>query len=206
MSLLQWLDQIDKICFALIHNDSDSPFLDIFIPILRNPYTWIPLYVFMLYYSLRKGGKKAWIFVGLSVLTIAFTDSITSSLLKPLFDRPRPCFDPDLQLIMRKLVDCGGVYSMPSSHAANHFGLAAFWYWSIKSMTGKKWKWLWIWAVAICYAQVYVGKHYPFDTVAGALFGYTSGTLISKLFIHWYSLVKRTRELFYPSISGHAGI
>src|SRR5689334_3487945 len=153
MSLLQWLDHIDKICFALIHNDSDSSFLDFIIPILRNPYTWIPLYLYMFYYAFKKGGKKTWVFIGLSVLTVAFTDSIASSVLKPLFDRPRPCYDTDLQLIMRKLVDCGGVYSMPSSHAANHFGLAAFWYWSIKSLTRKKWKWLWVWASAICYAQ-----------------------------------------------------
>src|SRR5689334_6032953 len=99
MPLLQWLDDIDKICFVLIHNDSDSLFLNTFIPILRNPYTWAPLYVFMLYYSVKKGEKKAWLFVGLSVLTFAFTDSITSSVLKPLFERPRPCYDPGLQLI-----------------------------------------------------------------------------------------------------------
>jgi undecaprenyl-diphosphatase len=206
MSLLQWLDHIDKICLALIHNDSDSSFLDTVIPILRNPYTWVPLYVFMLYYSIKKGGKKTWIFVGLSVLTFAFTDSITSDILKPLFDRPRPCYDPGLQLIMRKLVDCGGIYSMPSSHAANHVGLAAFWYWSVRSVTGKKWKWLWIWAAAICYAQIYVGKHYPFDIVIGALFGYVSGTLVAQIFIHWFSLVKRVHSIFSPPISGQAGI
>jgi len=207
MSLIQWLDQIDKICFALIHNDSDSSFLDTIIPILRNPYTWLPLYVFMLYYAFKTGGgKKTWVFVGLSAITFAFTDSITSAVLKPLFERPRPCYDPDLQLIMRKLVDCGSIYSMPSSHAAIHFGIAAFWCWSIKSMTGKKWIWLWIWAAAVCYAQVYVGKHYPFDIAAGALLGYVGGTLISKIFIHWYSLVKRAREIFNPTISGHAGI
>jgi undecaprenyl-diphosphatase len=95
---------------------------------------------------------------------------------------------------------------MPSSHAANHFGLAAFWYWSIKSMTGRKWKWLSLWAAAVCYAQIYVCKHYPFDIAAGALFGYVSGMLTSKIYIHWVSIVKRARDIFYHIISGHAGI
>ena len=79
-------------------------------------------------------------------------------------------------------MDCGGRYSMPSSHAANHMGLAAFWYGSIAVITGRKWTWLWYWALAIGYAQIYVGKHYPFDVLAGSLLGYIIGTLLAKLF------------------------
>jgi len=54
-------------------------------------------------------------------------------------------------------------------------------------MTGKKWGWLWIWAIAICYAQVYVGKHYPFDILAGALTGYITGMGMSRLFLFWWN-------------------
>ena len=182
MSLLKVLERLDKVMFTVIHNDSDASRLDGFMLVIRNPIVWIPLYAFLLYYSIRKAGARAWKFIVLSVLTFAITDSVSASLLKPFFARPRPCHDPELQPFLRNILACGGLYSFPSSHAANHFGLAAFWYWALWIMTGKKWPVLWIWAAFICYAQVYTGKHYPSDIAAGALLGYTTGLLMAKVF------------------------
>jgi membrane-associated phospholipid phosphatase len=187
MSLLKWLDHIDKVLFVLINHDTDHAFLDKVMLVLRDPLTWIPLYVFMLYYAILKGRSKAWSFILLSVLTVAITDSLTAQILKPLFGRLRPCYDPELSSVVRGLVDCGGLFSMPSNHAANHFGLAAFWYFSIRKMNGKKWNWLWVWAAAICYAQIYVGKHYPFDILVGAFTGFITGLSMSRLFVYWVS-------------------
>lgn len=200
MSLLQWLDHLDKTLFVLIQHDSDHSVLDPIMLLLRDPLTWIPLYAFMLFFAFRAGKKsakagadgqsvegnsKAWAFILLSVLTFAITDSVTAQLLKPLFGRLRPCHDPEMQPYLRALVDCGGLYSMPSNHAANHFGLAAFWFFAIREMTGKRWRWLWFWATIICYAQVYVGKHYPFDVLAGSIFGTLTGLGMSRLFVYW---------------------
>jgi membrane-associated phospholipid phosphatase len=196
MSLLNWLDHLDKILFVLIQHDSDSAILDKIMPVLREPLTWIPLYAFMLYYSIRQGRNKALPFIVLTVLTFAITDTITAQLLKPMFGRLRPCHDPELQSYLRGLVDCGGLYSMPSNHAANHFGLAAFWYFSIREMNGKKWHWLWLWAAAICYAQIYVGKHYPFDILAGAVFGLLTAMGTFRLFVYWEHR-QRSRPPFF---------
>ncbi|MEO6136031.1 MAG: hypothetical protein ABIP35_12815, partial [Ginsengibacter sp.] len=33
-----------------------------------------------------------------------------------------------------------------------------------------------------CYAQVYVGKHFPSDIAAGALLGIITGTILAKVF------------------------
>jgi membrane-associated phospholipid phosphatase len=210
MSLLKWLDHLDKTLFVLISHDSDHSVLDVILPFFRDPLTWIPLYAFMVFYVFRVGktranvegremagvfvnsaargaerGSWAWAFILLSVLTFAITDSVTAQLLKPAFARLRPCHDPEMQPYLRALVDCGGLYSMPSNHAANHFGLAAFWFYSIRQMTGRKWRWLWVWAAVICYAQVYVGKHYPFDVLVGAIFGTLTGLGMSRLFAFW---------------------
>jgi membrane-associated phospholipid phosphatase len=185
MSLLQWLDHLDKMLLVLIQHDSDHALLDPIMSALRDPLTWIPFYIFMAWYAFRAGKNKAWAFVILSVLTFAITDSLTAQVLKPLFGRLRPCHDPEMQSLLRGLIDCGGLYSMPSNHAANHFALATFWYLAIRSMNGKKWAWLWIWAAVICYAQVYVGKHYPFDVLAGCLFGSLVGLGTSRIFIFW---------------------
>lgn len=185
MPLLQWLQNVDRILFVLIQHDSDAAMLDRLMPVLREPLTWIPFYALMMYYAFRTGRQKAWAFILLTVVTFALTDSLTAQLLKPLFARPRPCHDPGLQPFLRGIVDCGGLYSMPSNHAANHFGLASFWYFAIRMMNGRRWVWLWFWAAAICYAQVYVGKHYPSDVLVGALFGTLTGFGMSRLFRYW---------------------
>jgi membrane-associated phospholipid phosphatase len=198
MQVLQWLDHLDKIIFVLINHDSDHYVLDNLMLILRNPYSWVPLYCFLLWYILKKRKSDAWPFIFLSILTFAITDSVSASVLKPFFERPRPCSDPLFHGMVRNLVDCGGYYSFPSSHAANHFGLATFWYWSIWQMTGKKWKWLWIWALLIGYAQIYVGKHYPFDIAAGAIFGWMIGILSVRVFSRWAFPFGREKQNRYP--------
>ena len=184
MSFFEWLDHIDKVLFTLIQHDSDHAVLDAVAPVLRDPYTWIPFYVFMLYYSLRYAKGQAWTFIVLSLLTFAITDSLTAQIMKPFFGRLRPCHEPDMAQTIRMLVDCGGLYSMPSSHAANHFGLAAFWYFAIRTMGGRKWWGLYVWAAAICYAQIYVGKHYPFDILVGSCTGWLTGYGLSRIFTY----------------------
>jgi undecaprenyl-diphosphatase len=190
MPLLKWLDHVDRSIFRTIQQGS-SPFLDWLLPWLREPLVWIPVYAFMFFYAFRVGRgaradrKTAFLFIVLSVVTVALTDSITAQVLKPLFGRLRPCHDPEMQTLLHHLVSCGGLYSMPSNHAANHFGLAAFWFFAIRSINGSKWYWLWLWAAIVCYAQVYVGKHYPFDVLVGAVFGTLLGWGLSRLFIYW---------------------
>jgi undecaprenyl-diphosphatase len=74
---------------------------------------------------------------------------------------------------------CSGSYSFVSNHAANHFGIATFAFLTFKG-TFKKWMYLaYIWAFFIAYAQVYVGVHYPFDTLGGAVLGVLAGLLTS---------------------------
>ncbi|MBS1605775.1 MAG: phosphoesterase, partial [Bacteroidetes bacterium] len=101
MSLLDWLDHLDKSLFVLIQHDSDHSIMDTVMPLLRDPYTWIPLYVFMLCYIIFKSKNKAVLFVLLSVLTFAITDSLAAQVLKPLFGRLRPCHDPGMQQLVR---------------------------------------------------------------------------------------------------------
>jgi len=54
---------------------------------------------------------------------------------------------------------------------------------TLKQYIGK-WKWLFIaWAAIISYAQVYVGVHYPFDILCGALIGSGIGYTVAKFFL-----------------------
>jgi membrane-associated phospholipid phosphatase len=181
MSFIEFLKRLDKIFLLLINHDSSYRYLDTIMLIARNPLTWIPLYLFMAWYFFKKAGSRAWRLILFSLINVAVTDSV-STLLKNMFERARPCYNAEIVGLVRHLVDCGGEYSFPSSHAANHFGLATFWFWCILKLSGREWNWLWIWAALICYAQIYVGKHFPSDIVAGTLLGVLAGTAMAKIF------------------------
>lgn len=185
MNFLDWLDTIDKSLFTLIHAEGAVPELDWFMMMLRNALTWIPLYAFMGYWIITRAKKHAWQFILLTLIVFGITDYSSASIFKPLFSRLRPCYDEELLPIIRGLVGCGGPNALPSSHAANHFGLAAFWYPVVFRLSGKKWRWLWAWAFIISYAQVYVGKHYPLDILAGAVLGFIVGTIFAMIFNYW---------------------
>jgi membrane-associated phospholipid phosphatase len=185
MEIFQWFDAIDKTLFTLINSDGALPAIDGVMKGLRNALVWIPLYAFILYWIFRNGKKYAWQFVLLTIITFAITDYTSASILKPALSRVRPCYDPGLQDVIRNLVGCGGQFSFPSTHASNHFGLAAFWFYSIYLIKGRKWYWLWAWALVIGYAQVYVGKHYPLDIIGGGMFGYVVGTISAIVFERW---------------------
>jgi undecaprenyl-diphosphatase len=91
-------------------------------------------------------------------------------------------------------VPCGSGLSFPSSHAANHFSISVFtgvtlgWY--------KKWIWPAViaWAALVCYAQVYVGLHYPLDVFSGALLGALTGAATGKFFNRRFGLVNKPED------------
>jgi undecaprenyl-diphosphatase len=114
-----------------------------------------------------KRGRTAGI---LLILLVAFSDQLNSSLLKALFQRPRPCHLVDgIPAVehVRLLVDCGGGYSFPSSHAVNNFAAA-----TLLSFFYRRWRWaFFLFAALMALSRPYVGAHYPSDIVAGAMVG-----------------------------------
>jgi membrane-associated phospholipid phosphatase len=181
--LVQW----DQSLFIKINGDWSNTVFDSLMPFLRNSLHWIPLYLFVLVFVLVNFKIKGLWWVVFFLSTVALTDMTGTYVFKHAFERLRPCSDPDFASHVRLLLkQCAGGYSFTSNHAANHFGMAAFFFITFRHML-KKWAWIAIfWAAAICYAQVYVGVHYPLDVFVGALlglaFGITTGTLFNKRF------------------------
>jgi membrane-associated phospholipid phosphatase len=180
MDILTLLQQADEYLYTWVNGHLSASWLDGFMQLLRHPYTWIPFYAFLLYWFYKNCRGWFWPILLFSIVTFALTDYISASVLKPYLGRIRPCYNTDLDI--RSVIGCGGRYSLPSSHASNHFGLASFWFITIASLTGRKWYWLFGWAFVICYAQVYVGVHYPGDVLFGALFGTLTGMTTARLF------------------------
>ncbi|TAL41866.1 MAG: phosphatase PAP2 family protein [Chitinophagaceae bacterium] len=183
LSLLQKLELWDKWLFVKINSQMTNPFLDNIMPYLRNSFYWAPLYLFLLLFAVLNFKGRGWWWVVLFLCTVSMTDIISSRVFKEVFERLRPCQDPDFYTYVRLLVNrCSAGYSFTSSHAANHFGMATFFFFTARHLIGK-WAWLaFFWAAAISYAQIYVGVHYPFDVLGGALLGVVFGLFMGMFF------------------------
>lgn len=168
--------------FSKINGEWHTRFFDWFFPLMRNQYTWAPLYLFAVVFILQHFKWKGFLWICFFLITFAITDMSSSAIIKPLAGRLRPCADPLLADVVRSLVGCGGRLSFPSSHASNHFGIAMFSFQTLLFIP-LQWRWLlFLWALVICYAQVYVGVHFPVDIICGTLLGCTAGYMTGYVF------------------------
>jgi len=164
---------IDHQLFDFINQSLAHPVLDVILPVYREKTTWIPLYLVMVFLLYRSYGWKRTLWLLLCIAgTLAVADQLAATVLKPWIGRLRPCAEPSVADHARMLVNCGGKFSFPSNHAVNHFALA-----TVLSLTwlrahARAWRIaIYLWAASIALAQVYVGKHYPGDVLAGAVLG-----------------------------------
>jgi membrane-associated phospholipid phosphatase len=165
------LQNIDQQLFFFINHTLHVGFLDDFMPYWRSMYFWVPLYVFFISYLTVNIGKKGWVLLLALVLTVGVADIFSSRLIKKTVARARPCNNNEIKDKVKLLVPCGGGYSFTSSHATNHFTAAIFLFFTFLK-NNKKMKWVLVgWAASIAFGQVYVGVHYPFDVLCGAILG-----------------------------------
>lgn len=196
--MLTTLQNWDRWLFTKINHDWTNGFLDYIFPVWREGITWVPLYIFLLILIMINFGKKAWPWIIGFIVTVSLTDQISSHIFKPLVNRLRPCHDlllaDDIRLLLKY---CSDSRSFTSSHAANHFGLAFFIYYTLKPYF-KKWSYLFfVWAATVSYGQVYIGVHYPTDVICGGIVGSITGYLTSWLFNKRFGLT----EIDHPSNS-----
>lgn len=170
MSIINSLITLDHELFIFINKGLASKWGDIVFPVLRNKLTWIPLYIFTLLYLYKKYNNRSIIYILLLLFAFAISDYVNHNFIKTFFARIRPCHQTDLSV--RLVLDyCRSGFSFPSNHAANHMALAiSICLSGIAQNTLSRLSWI-IWAVAIGFAQIYVGIHYPADILSGFIFG-----------------------------------
>jgi undecaprenyl-diphosphatase len=164
--VMSGLEQLDLTILDWINPDQARPVLDSF-------FTW-----------LSKPPQRVWIFAGAAIallawkreralvalvtlgIAIALADQISASVLKPLFDRVRPCFaHPDVvRLVLEKQARSD---SMPSSHAANNFA-AVMVFWNLHRSLGIAMLGV---AILVSISRAYLGVHYPGDLLVGGALG-----------------------------------
>ena len=183
MNLPDKLIELDRVLFTNINGKWHIPILDEFLPFMREPMVWVPLYFFLIVFTVANFKQRGIYWVLCFAITMILSDYISSTLIKQLVMRQRPCTDPSLISNIRLLVNaCPGNPGFPSSHAVNHFAASIFILTTFKRTVSKWSALLLVWAFMISYAQVYVGVHFPFDVTCGAIMGCLFGYWPAKLF------------------------
>ncbi len=185
--MIELITKWDEAAFLWL-NSFHNETLDPIVLQLTQTISWIPLYLLLLYQIYRIDPKNtAWILGGV-MLTILLADQVSSGLMKPYFERLRPCHDPRWEGMLHLYGRCGGLYGFVSSHAANTFGLATF----LTLKLGKKQRaiaWLFLYALVVSYTRIYLGVHYPLDVFFGALVG------VLAAYFSWLCVVVLKRKI-----------
>ena len=111
--------------------------------------------------------KRYLVVLAMLICVLTVTDAFCYQILKPYFDRFRPCYVLDTVRLVPP--GCGGKWSFPSNHAANAM---AIWvvlqhYFQIAWL---KWLGLFL-AIIVGISRIYLGVHYPFDVLMGFIIG-----------------------------------
>ena len=157
--------------------------MDTMMEIVSGTLMWIPLYIFILLWALRKyGWRSALAYLVCLVLAIGLADMLCgifkhTGLLKDVWEsfpvRHRPMFDSAVRDLAHVPSYAHGPYGTVSAHAATVVALA----WVSGLMIRRKW-YDWLIAVVvllICYSRIYLACHFPMDILLGSIVGTITG-------------------------------
>ena len=180
--MLEKLDLLDRALF-LFFNGLHSPVWDQIMYWVSGKYSWLPLYILIAGYLVYRFRWKSIIIILLVVVLITMSDWTSVHLFKNVFQRPRPCHNPDISHLVHLVNNhCGGKYGFVSSHAANVFAVVGY---TVPIIRNRYYTiGIILWAILVSYSRIYLGVHYPGDVLGGAVLGVLVG-----FFVYWIYLL-----------------
>lgn len=183
---MQTLVDIDRTLLAFF-NGSESLYVDNLAVALTSGFTWIPLYLSLLYVVIKNSEtmKQIMLVIGCVCLCIILSDGLADFIMKPMIGRFRPSQDP----LLKYAVDVvngtrGTLYGFFSAHASNTFCIAVFF--SLLVRNSKFVTAMIAWSLVNCWTRMYLGLHYPGDILAGLLWGGMVGAFVYFVYIKAY--------------------
>ena len=174
--MLEHIENIDREITIIINNLSHD-YLDYIMIFLSNKYVWIPLYIYLIFLLWKYDKKNFTINIVLCSGSVIVADFITSSIMKPYFERLRPCQNNSMLDLINIVSGCGKKFSFASSHASTTFSLATIFFY----ITRGDIKLLFLWSLLIGYSRIYLGVHYFLDVIIGFLVGFLTSMVIYRI-------------------------
>jgi undecaprenyl-diphosphatase len=179
--MFEALNHIDTSLFLFL-NGQHSPFWDVVMWWASDKFIWIPLYILVLWFLIKQNTGKVSLLLLTIVLLVLVSDQC-ANFSKFIFARLRPSQDPSLEGMIHLLYNYkGGAYGFYSAHASSSFAVTVF----VLRLTRQKYKWLFpvmlLYALLVSYSRIYLGVHYPFDVLTGAVIGSLIGYVMSRFF------------------------
>ena len=186
--MLDRIKQIDTELLIFLNNLGNKSWDPLWVSI-TDKFTFLPLFILIIFFLFKKNGTKGLLVILLFIsVLILFTDQFTN-VVKDFTQRLRPCRLDELQGLLRDIDIRCGKYGFFSAHAANSISVTIFIINCVDESVKKFLKpVLILWVMIFSYSRIYLGVHYPFDTVFGLSFGIFSGFLFKYLYNYFISV------------------
>ena len=153
---------------------------------------WLPLYLFFLFFMIRKYKWNTLIILVFAALMILASDQL-SDLVKDTVQRLRPSNQPGLMVHIVEAYK-GGTFGFYSAHATNTSCVVMF----LIILLGREYPYVYIpailWSLLISYTRIYLGVHYPGDIFAGWIAGSLIGYLFAKTALKVIVMMERKKQ------------
>lgn len=195
--MIEWLYSADVAIYLFLNRTLATSAGDMLWPLITDydkqwPMRFVLIGIWL--WLMIKGGKRGRTAALLLIPLIVISDQVSSSLIKSLVGRVRPCHVLPLDQI-HLLVGCGSGLSFPSSHAVNNFGVATMF--SLYYPRARAW--LFAAASLVAISRVFVGVHYPSDVLGGAVIGMC---VAWSVVTGWQAVARRYLPVLYVQRSG----
>ena len=167
--MIDFLLNIDLQFLLFINQVLSNPIFDLIMPMLDDVKNWIPFILALWIYLMYSDVENRYRLLILIPLVILIGDQL-GRYIKHMELRDRPWFA--LGDMINHLGGSGGKhYSFPSNHALNTAAITVV----FSSMYREYSRYFIMYLFVIMFSRVYLGVHYPMDTIVGACIGLLVG-------------------------------
>ena len=186
--MLDRIKQIDTELLIFLNNLGNKSWDPMWV-LITDKFTFLPLFILIIFFLFKKNGTKGLLVILLLIsVLVLFTDQFTN-VVKDFTQRLRPCRLDDLEGLLREIDITCGKYGFFSAHAANSVSVTIFIINCVDESVKKVLKPVLIfWVIIFSYSRIYLGVHYPLDTIFGLSFGIFSGFLFKYLYNNFISV------------------
>lgn len=165
--------------FYLINNGCANPAFDVIMPHLSDCGGFVTLLVIcvLAILVLRHYKRQRYLEIAKMCLYALVLSGLIAACLKLAYHSPRPF---TVLENVRQLTIPTEPNSFPSGHTSSTMSVVSVLVWTLRENKAVVCL-LVLFAFLLAFSRIYVGVHYPFDVLVGAIVGVSSGAVVLKL-------------------------